>query len=353
MSEPLGQTKSAIPLAGENKKPTKIMLTIVFILLALGLNYLIFHHGHEAQQIIKEQENYNLSVNNPVSAAKQKNHLSANPIAENSDLELRHKIAEAKAEDFVHRLQAGQTITNESQENNFAATNASSNNHLVNVGSENQTNDANSAFLLQASKREVERTYPHRLGSLPNIIGQGKFIFGTLAVAINSDLAGQITAIVSEDVYGEQGRRILIPKGSRLIGEYRSGLANNQSRLFTVWTRLIEPNGLDVSLGSEGTDDLGRAGLTGQVDYHFVERFGGSLLLSMISAGAANVGVNGSDQYNSAAAYRQNISQAFAQQSKDMLGQMVNIPPTIHIAQGEKIVVFVNRDLDFSRIAHE
>jgi type IV secretion system protein VirB10 len=151
-------------------------------------------------------------------------------------------------------------------------------------------------------------------------------------------------------VYGEQGRHILIPKGSKLIGEYKSGLVNNQSRLFVIWTRVREPNGIDVMLGSEGTDELGRAGLTGETDYHFFARFGTATLMAMISAGASTIGVNPNDEYNSMASYRQNVSQALAQQANNTLNQGINIPPTINIHQGQKIVIFVNRDLDFSRV---
>ena len=111
-----------------------------------------------------------------------------------------------------------------------------------------------------------------------------------------------------------------------------------------------EPNGIDVMLGSEGTDALGRAGLTGNVDYHFFARFGSAFLIAMIGAGVSTVGVNPNDQYNSSAAYRQNVSQALAQQANNTLDQNINIPPTANIAQGQQIVVFVNRDLDFSRV---
>jgi type IV secretion system protein VirB10 len=262
------------------------------------------------------------------------------------------ELVEAKAKDFIERLQVSQNAGGVSQSS------GPSNAISSGVNNEGQpapaTNvlpqDPNTAFLLQASNSKTEREYATHFGPLPYVIGQGKFIFATLAVAINSDLAGQIEAVVSQDVYGEQGRKVLIPRGSHLIGQYRSGLSNNQSRLFTVWTRIKEPNGVDIQLGSEGTDTLGRAGLTGNVDYHFFDRFGSSLLVSLIGAGAANIGVNSSDQYNSASAYRTGIAEAMSEQGKSLLSQNINIPPTINIAQGEKIVVFVNRDLDFSRV---
>jgi type IV secretion system protein VirB10 len=210
--------------------------------------------------------------------------------------------------------------------------------------------DPNTAFLLQADEAKTKRAYATYFKPLPYLVGQGKFIFGTLALAIHSDLPGQIEAVINQDVYGEQGEKILIPRGSHLIGEYRSGLSNNQSRLFTVWTRIKEPNGIVIQLGSEGTDSLGRAGVTGQVDYHFFDRFGSAILISMVSAGAATSGVSTKDPYNSAAAYRESVSQALAEQAKNTLNEDINIPSTIQVPQGTRIVVFVNKDLDFSRV---
>ncbi|MGQ4828530.1 TrbI/VirB10 family protein, partial [Enterococcus faecalis] len=79
----------------------------------------------------------------------------------------------------------------------------------------------------------------------------------------NSDLPGFVRAVVSRDVTGFDGNRVLIPAGSRLIGQYRSGLAAGQSRAFVIWTRMIRPDGVSVALGSPVTDTLGRAGLGG------------------------------------------------------------------------------------------
>ena len=103
-------------------------------------------------------------------------------------------------------------------------------------------------------------------------------------------------------------------------------------------------------LGSEGTDALGQAGLTGKTNYHFFARFGTATLLSLIGTGVSTIGVNSQDQYNSMAAYRQAASQALAKEARDTLSSTANIPPTIHVKQGSRIVVFVNKDLDFSKV---
>jgi len=102
-----------------------------------------------------------------------------------------------------------------------------------------------------------------------------------LLTAIQSDLPGNVSAIVREDVWSFDGRRVLIPAGTKLIGDYRSGITRGQTRIFVVWTRLLRKT-VSVQLGSIGTDDLGRAGQAGFVDQHYVERFGASILLSVV-----------------------------------------------------------------------
>jgi len=126
-------------------------------------------------------------------------------------------------------------------------------------------------------------------------VPQGAIIAGVLETAINSDLPGYVRAVVSRDVMGFDGRRVLIPSGSRLIGQYRSGLAAGQSRAFIVWTRLTRPDGVTVSLGSPVTDPLGRAGLGGKVDSHFLKRFGSAILLSVVQSGLGLLQQGGND----------------------------------------------------------
>lgn len=359
---------ASVPLAVQKPAHFKIMGMVVLLFLIIIANYFIFHERKPDKAVLKNEETYDTTYLNPLSndaegtkAAEVLSGLPQSPIQPAAAVDMEKALAEAKAKDFIERIQAAQHGSGSVGGGSYGVSNASSatdnvsieNNaagNNVNSAAMERIDDPNTAFLIAASNSKAERSYATHYGNLPYVIGQGKFIFANLAVAINSDLPGQISAIVSQDVYGEQGRKILIPKGSLLIGEYKSGLSNNQSRLFVVWTRLREPNGIDIMLGSGGTDTLGRAGMAGNVDYHFLARFGTASLIAMIGAGTANIGVNGSDQYNSAADYRQQVAGALAQQATNTLNQSINIPPTINIAQGEKIVVFINKDLDFSRV---
>jgi len=206
--------------------------------------------------------------------------------------------------------------------------------------------DANTQFLNESSSGEVSTSQAIVLKKPATLIAQGNFIYATLDTAINSDLPGQIRATVTSPIYAEDGAQILIHAGSRLIGQYKSGLSLGQSRVFVVWTRLIDTHGYSISLSSPGTDSLGVTGMTGEVDHHFWQTFGNAALLSLLGAGASNIGVHTQDQYNSAAAYRQAISQSLSQSASNSLQQGAT-PPTININQGEKINVFVAKDLRF------
>ncbi|MBL6748930.1 MAG: TrbI/VirB10 family protein [Nevskia sp.] len=194
------------------------------------------------------------------------------------------------------------------------------------------------AFARAASDEQVPEATARRI-TLYNRIAQGKMVPAILETAINSDLPGKLRAIISQDVWSEDGSRKLIRRGSRLAGEYRSGLVRGQTRVFVIWTRVLEPDGTDLAIGSPGTDDLGRAGLTGAIDRHFAERFGAAFLLSLIgSATTASQGGN---------TFVVNTSQGFGQVAQESLQDSINIPSTIYVDQGTPVQVFVARDLLF------
>lgn len=204
--------------------------------------------------------------------------------------------------------------------------------------------DLNKEF---SSNPSVVQASAHQIEHLDYTIIQGKIITGILESAINSDLPGYIRAIVKENVYAEHGANLLIPKGSRLIGYYKSELDVGQKRVFIVWQRLIRPDGVEVNLNSPGTNHLGQAGLTGGIDTHFFERVGEAILLSLISAGSANINVDKADQYNSRSAYREAVSQSFADTASQSLNRTQGLGPTVHVPQGTIIKVFVAQDLNF------
>lgn len=209
--------------------------------------------------------------------------------------------------------------------------------------------DRNLAFAAQYGNQDVAVATATQLENLHALIAQGTMIDGILETAIQSDLPGMVRAIVSEDVYSFDKSHLVIPKGAQLIGRYNSGLVRGQTRVFVIWNRVLRPDGVSVNIGSFGTDDLGRSGLAGYLDTHFLERFGSSVLLSLIDA-SIQIGVESVDD-DDTATVALDSGDDFSRAAEIALENSIDIPPTVHIDQGTRIKVFVAKDLDFSQVA--
>lgn len=216
--------------------------------------------------------------------------------------------------------------------------------------------DRSSKFLAAAASIGDRSAKASRIERIDALVPEGTLIPGILETAIVSDLPGQVRAIVSQDVHSFDGRRVLIPTGTRLIGEYQSEITRGQTRVFVVWTRMLRDDGVTVRLNSIGADSLGRSGLTGRVDKKFRERFGAAILLSIVGAGASYLTGYGSeatagdsdDAQQAEELARETIAQTFSDMANQALSDSLRIPPTISVSQGERIFVFVRQDLDFS-----
>lgn len=190
-------------------------------------------------------------------------------------------------------------------------------------------------------------------GANPNTtVMSGEFIHATLETRINSDLPGMVRAVVSRPVYAYVGHKILIPRGSRVIGQYSSQTRQGINRVFVIWNRVILPNGNSALISSPSSSGLGEAGL-GADDYntHFMKRFSMAGLLSVIGAGTATVGVDQNQAgFNSAAAYRMAVANSFNNAAQSSLAEASTIKPTITVYQGDEINIFVAHDIDFSGV---
>lgn len=175
-------------------------------------------------------------------------------------------------------------------------------------------------------------------------VPQGTLIPAVLETALDSTRPGQVRALVSRDVRSFDGSQVLIPRGSRLFGEYRADLRPGQKRALVQWTRLVRPDGVSIAIGSPAADPLGRAGIRGKVNSHFFERFGSAILQSTLDIGVA-VGtqrLGGSNVVlvpGAAQAFRPNFQQP--------------IQPTLTVRQGARVTVFVANDLDFTGAGSE
>lgn len=209
--------------------------------------------------------------------------------------------------------------------------------------------DSNRALLNQAQDQTFTVSHATQLTNLESLVPQGSMIPAVLETAISTDVFGQIRAITSVDVWSMDQSKVLIPRGTRLIGEYNADVSRGQNRVFIVWNRLIRSDGASIQLASGGTDTLGRAGLRGDVDTHFWERFGAAILLTLVD-GAIEAGVEAIDDESNGTfdfgGGRNGLNQAIAA----TIEQNVNVTPTIHVNQGERVNVFLARDLDFSTV---
>ncbi|WP_379552070.1 TrbI/VirB10 family protein [Qipengyuania sp. DGS5-3] len=172
-------------------------------------------------------------------------------------------------------------------------------------------------------------------------VTQGTLIPAILETAIDTNVPGFVRAVVSQDVRSFDGTRVLVPRSSRLIGQYQSGLQGGQRRAYVIWQRLIRPDGASVNLASPAISFDGTTGLEGEVKSNFFKRFGSAMLLSVVgglgalaSGGASAVLIGGAGQSAAATAAQQD-------------GQ---IGPTVRVRQGEPIRIFTARDLDFSQV---
>lgn len=174
-------------------------------------------------------------------------------------------------------------------------------------------------------------------------VTEGTLIPAILETAINTDVPGYVRAVVSQDVRSFDGKRVLVPRSSRLIGQYQAGVQQGQRRAYVIWTRLIRPDGVSVNLASPAVGFDGATGLEGDVNSHFFKRFGSGLLLSVVGGlGAlATGGVGGVIVAGGA--------QGAANSAVQSQGQ---ISPTIRVRMGEPIRVFTARDLDFSTVGN-
>ncbi|AZO71340.1 TrbI/VirB10 family protein [Mesorhizobium sp. M1D.F.Ca.ET.043.01.1.1] len=205
--------------------------------------------------------------------------------------------------------------------------------------------DRQTAFLNAAVDRRI--VAPDRLAppASPHVLQAGAVIPAALITGIRSDLPGQVTAQVTENVYDSPtGRSLLIPQGTRVIGQYDNGVGFGQRRVLLVWSRLIFPDGRSIVLERQpGADAQGYAGLEDGVDYHWGELFKAAALSTILSVGA-EAGSSGQES-DIVRALRSGASDSVSQVGQQIVERQLNIAPTLTIRPGFPVRVLVTRDL--------
>lgn len=201
------------------------------------------------------------------------------------------------------------------------------------------------AFL---AERAVTAESRHRLHdpSSARVLQAGSIIPAALITAVHSDLPGQVTAQVTENVYDSPtGALLLIPQGARLIGEYASEVAAGQSRVLLAWDRLILPGGRSLELGRlPGSDASGKAGIGDRTDYHWGAMTGAALVSSLLGIGA-ELGSDSDDRL--LRALREAGQDTVHQTGRRLVERQISRPPTVTVRPGAALRVLVTRDLIF------
>lgn len=178
-------------------------------------------------------------------------------------------------------------------------------------------------------------------------VPQGSVIQAVMETALDSTRAGFARAIVSRDVQSFDGTRVLVPRGSRLFGSYQSDVSLGQKRALIQWQRLTRPDGSLIDLDSPSADPLGRAGVKGKVNTHFFQRYSAAILQSVL-----DIGVRAATRETTGDTFVVGLPNSSTQIGSSSTQSSSNIQPTLKIAQGTSVSVFVARDLDFTSVEH-
>ena len=181
------------------------------------------------------------------------------------------------------------------------------------------------------------------IGDRNYLVTAGAIIPCTLQTAMDSTVPGYTTCVIPRDIYSDNGRVVLLEKGTRVFGEYQGGLQRGQNRLFAMWTRAVTPRGVAIDIGSPASDSLGRAGITGKIDRFFWQRFGAALLFSVLDTGGQIAGQAVSPQGST-------VFRTPGDTTSQVLQDTQQIRPIVRVNQGTELAITVAKDFDFSQV---
>lgn len=232
-----------------------------------------------------------------------------------------------------------------------------------NSGSLNAENQAeNSPFMATASQSPQENAFANSLkptqtpsvramqrGKMDYVLAKGTNILCTLDTQIITTRAGFTRCLITRDIYSANGKVLLLEKGSKIIGEQTAAMLQGQARVGILWNEVTTPKGVTVQLASPAAGQLGAAGVGARMKYHFWQRFGGAIMISLIG----DLGDSYANRQNSGDGQRisfENSSEAAQDMATEALKNSINIPPTAYINHGTLINIMVARDVDFSGV---
>ena len=194
-------------------------------------------------------------------------------------------------------------------------------------------------------------------------IAQGKLLSAILETSINTEFPGPVRGIITRDVYGEAGKEVLIPRGSRLYGTYSSEIKRGQGRVNISWSRLLRPDGVSLNISLSASDQSGRAGIAGEADNRYSSLVANSLLASVLAVAgtaAAQQIMGGNAQTSTTVNASQGTTTTYGNAGNQALYDVtktiidivtgiikntIDLNPVIRIPQGARMTVIVNNDI--------
>lgn len=221
----------------------------------------------------------------------------------------------------------------------------------------NDVVDANASNPMQASVQPQisDATSAQPLIHPDTLMLRGTYIRCVLETRIVTDIPGFTSCVVTEPVYSFTGHKLLLPKGSKVLGKYDT--VPNGPRVAVIWDRIVTPTGIDVNMASPGVDNLGGAGHPGYFNAHWGSRISSALLISLLSdAFKYEAAVHGPTQTTisngvvTQTPFESNTAQTVQELANQAVRRSANMPPTVTINQGAVINIYVAKDVDFSGV---
>ncbi|HGK6007584.1 TPA: type IV secretion system protein VirB10 [Neisseria meningitidis] len=217
-----------------------------------------------------------------------------------------------------------------------------------NSSAEQENSQSQSSFASRLNPSATPSVKAQRRADSTYLLAKGTNIPCTLDTQIITTHAGITRCLVTKDVYSANGKVLLLERGTKIIGEQNSAMLHGQARVFVLWNEAETPKGVKVSLASGGAGQLGASGHGARVKYHFWQRFGGAVLISLI--GDLGDYYSNRSQSNGQNISFENSSESAQEMATEALKNSINIPPTGFINHGTLINVMVARDVDFGGV---
>ena len=196
-----------------------------------------------------------------------------------------------------------------------------------------------------ANKRAPEVSVNSAHGQ-PYVVFEGTTIDTVLVNRLDGEFAGPVKVMVTDPIYSQDRQHLLIPEGTFILGDVQKVSGLGQKRLAVTFHRLLMPDGYSVDLDQfHGLDQAGATGLKDKVNNHYVEIFGASIALGIISGAAEATNANQGYNQSGSEAYQSGIASSLSQSSANVLDRFINIPPTITIREGYRIKVDITQDM--------